>query len=102
MRPTGAYILRDAPSALLRMRDKVMMTQSGYRPYEGGLHAVHGDRALQEPGPGPGLPARPRSRHQVPRGAEIYRKLDRAEFRPLLPAHGMRRRAPAAGMGARQ
>ena len=68
----------------------------------GCVNAFHGDRAV------------PRSRRarrsyrrfreqgrMMPDGPDICRELDRGEFRPLLPADGMRRRAAAAGLAAR-
>src|SRR5258705_978018 len=63
-------------------------------------HALHGDRAFQGPRPDPGLQARARPGHKISRGPDLRRELDRAELRPLLPAHGMRRSTAAPGMGA--
>ena len=36
----------------------------------------------------------------APAGLPLCRQLDRGQFRALLPADGMRRRAPDAAMGA--
>ena len=62
--------------------------------------AVHGDRAVQGPRPEADLPASARSRTRHARGPALRRQLGRARLRTLLPGDGVRRREPAAAVGA--
>src|SRR5262245_36435990 len=67
---------------------------------QGGVDAVHGDRAIPRPRHGPDLPTRARRGADAPRGPRVRRELGGAELRAVLPADALRRPAPLPGVGA--
>src|SRR5262245_53190405 len=63
-------------------------------------NALHGDRAIPGQRHGADLPPPARRGPRLARRVDLRRQLDRAELQPVLPAHGMRRSAHLAGVGA--